>query len=275
MDAVKEGTLKVPGAQLYYEVQGSGPVLLMVHGGNGDAQSFPMATLLSDRYTVITYDRRGHSRSLPENPDEHYRVQTHGDDAQYLLEHLTEEPVYVFGASTGAVVGLDLAIRYPEQIRMMVAHEPPLPLLLSGEDRTAAMDSLIQLEEGYNRNGLSAMADFGEKMGLKMTGEGPPRPPRNMERLMGNIQYFIKKEVPGIRNYSMDEGKLKVALYDKPGLIIAAGGEESRGYIPYQYAQGLAGKLGTPVIDFPGNHLGSSVHPKKFSDKLHQVLSLF
>ncbi|MGG0839021.1 hypothetical protein ABE057_18060 [Bacillus paralicheniformis] len=47
---MKHGVLEVPGAKLYYEVRGSGPVLLMIHGGNGDAESYPITDRLSDRY---------------------------------------------------------------------------------------------------------------------------------------------------------------------------------------------------------------------------------
>jgi pimeloyl-ACP methyl ester carboxylesterase len=57
-------TLQVPGASLYCEVRGSGPVLLMIPGGPMDADGFKeIAARLADTYTVATYDRRGNSRS--------------------------------------------------------------------------------------------------------------------------------------------------------------------------------------------------------------------
>lgn len=151
---MKHGVLEVPGAMLYYEMRGSGPVLLMIHGGNGDAESYPIADRLSDRYTVVTYDRRGHSRSRLEDPNEKYRVSAHSDDASRLLAALTDEPAYVFGCSSGAVIGLDLAVRHPEQIRMLVAHEPPIPQLLAGSDRAKGFESLENLEKQYKRSGL-------------------------------------------------------------------------------------------------------------------------
>src|SRR5712692_9919310 len=62
--AMKTDSLKVPGANLYYEVRGSGPVLLLVCGGIYDAAGYAgLAGPLADRYTVVTYDRRGNSRS--------------------------------------------------------------------------------------------------------------------------------------------------------------------------------------------------------------------
>src|SRR5215467_177864 len=60
MSETKTATLKVPGASLYYEVTGSGPVLLMISGAPADAGAFAaIAAQLADRYTVVTYDWRG------------------------------------------------------------------------------------------------------------------------------------------------------------------------------------------------------------------------
>ena len=63
MSPIKTGTLKVPGANLYYEIRGSGPVLLLICGGVYDAAGYAgLAQQLADRYTVVSYDRRGNSR---------------------------------------------------------------------------------------------------------------------------------------------------------------------------------------------------------------------
>ena len=57
---VKPSLLKVPGAQIYYEVQGSGPVLMMISGGPTDAGIFSLlAAIVADRYTVVRNDPRG------------------------------------------------------------------------------------------------------------------------------------------------------------------------------------------------------------------------
>src|SRR5437588_11092573 len=64
----KEGkrmsTLKVPGAQLYYEVSGDGPLLILIPGAKGEGEIFrPLARPLAARYQVVTYDRRGFAQS--------------------------------------------------------------------------------------------------------------------------------------------------------------------------------------------------------------------
>ena len=123
MNMTRIDTLHVPGASLYYEVRGRGPVLLLIGAGAANAASFNgIATHLADRYTVVSYDRRGYARSPLDHPEGEQRIETHSDDAHRLLAILSTEPAYVFGSSGGAKIGLDLAIRHPEQLHTLVAH---------------------------------------------------------------------------------------------------------------------------------------------------------
>ncbi|MFZ0962416.1 MAG: alpha/beta hydrolase, partial [Terriglobia bacterium] len=101
--------LRVPGAQLYYEVQGSGPVLLLIPGGPADAGIFsPLAALLADKYTVVRYDPRGNSRSVldgpPQDREGDQNMDVHGDDAAQLLAALGGGPAFVLGSSGGAQI---------------------------------------------------------------------------------------------------------------------------------------------------------------------------
>lgn len=126
-------TLKVPGAQLFYEVSGSGPLLILIPGASGTGESFrPLAPHLISRYQVVTYDRRGFSRSQldgPTNPA--HRLATDADDVLRLIEHLTDQSVMVFGSSSGAIVALEVLTHAPEWVQTLVAHEPPAVKLLS------------------------------------------------------------------------------------------------------------------------------------------------
>src|SRR5262245_49171845 len=98
-------TLDVPGAQLSYEVSGIGPVLVLIPGASGTGESFhPLVLHLVSHYQVVTYDRRGFSRSSLDGPqDDVHRLATDADDVRYLLEHLTDQPAIVFGSSSGAI----------------------------------------------------------------------------------------------------------------------------------------------------------------------------
>jgi len=80
---VVKKTMKVAGATLYYEVRGSGPVLLMIPGGPADSDVFAgIAPMLAERYT---YDPRGNSRSPLDGTPEAWRAEVHADDANLLL----------------------------------------------------------------------------------------------------------------------------------------------------------------------------------------------
>jgi pimeloyl-ACP methyl ester carboxylesterase len=122
--------LSVPGARLYYERGGTGPLLLLI-GSPMDSSGFtPLAGVLSDRYTVITYDPRGTGSSTSEDTDQDVTPELQADDVYRLLTELGGEPADVFGSSGGAVVGLALVTAHPGQVRTLVAHEPPVIELL-------------------------------------------------------------------------------------------------------------------------------------------------
>ena len=126
MNAVAQkrtGTAAIEGTDLYYETRGNGPATLLIPGATGDAGHFDKAAdILASNHTVITYDRRGNSRSHSAGPA---LLDRQADDAAALLRHLGAAPAVVFGTSGGAIIALKLAIRTPEVARLVIVHEPP------------------------------------------------------------------------------------------------------------------------------------------------------
>src|ERR687894_109055 len=97
MNQSQTHTLEVPGATLQYEVGGAGPVLLLIPGGPADAGAFaPIRGELSDRYTVVTYDPRGLSRSPFDGEPQDTSVGTFADDARRLIEAGGNWPGFLF-----------------------------------------------------------------------------------------------------------------------------------------------------------------------------------
>ena len=124
----RSGTAAVAGAELYYEVRGRGPAVLLIAGATGDAGHFEQAAdVLASEHTVITYDRRGNSRSRPAGPT---TLDQQADDAAALLRHVGAAAAVVFGTSGGAIIALKLAIRAPELARYVIVHEPPFMQVL-------------------------------------------------------------------------------------------------------------------------------------------------
>src|SRR5260370_19089785 len=128
----KMSTLKVPGAQLFYEVSGDGPLLILIPGARGEGEVFrQVARPLAARYQVVTYDRRGFSRSSLDGPQDYdHRLATDADDVRRLIEHLTDNLATIFGSSSGAIVALEVLSHSPERVQTVVAHEPPVLSLL-------------------------------------------------------------------------------------------------------------------------------------------------
>ncbi|MFE5430746.1 alpha/beta fold hydrolase [Peribacillus simplex] len=269
MLGIRNGTLAVSGATLYYEVRGSGPLLLMIHGGGGDADKFQfVADNLANRYTVVTYDRRGHSRSSLFNKTENYRVKTHSDDAHRLLAKLTDEPAYVFGSSSGAVIGLDLSIRHPDQLRILIPHEPVLLQLLFGNELVQAKQFLESLKKEHQSEVLKLLSNS-----ERDTINSEQSKDTITERLLSNSTYFVEHEIPGILNYSLDIDKLKTVLKTSSMQVLPAGGIASREFFTYGCSVALTEQLGSNFVEFPGHHGGynSGLH-MKFAERLHEVL---
>ncbi|NEA58833.1 alpha/beta hydrolase [Streptomyces sp. SID13666] len=273
-NAPRTDTLKVPGATLHYEIRGSGPVLLMIHGGSGDAGVFEgVAGALADRYTVVTYDRRGNSRSPVEGPPQDMSVATDSEDARLLLAALTDEPAHVFGSSSGAIVALDLLTRHPDRVRIAVPHEPPLFGVLPDADEHIAF--LRNVHAIYLRDGVGpAMEVFGARMGLDTEGplphtELPPQIRDLVTRMAANTDRFLAHELLPVTNHLPD----LTALATVAPQLALAGGRDSRGFLPYRPNTVLATRLGIPITDFPGNHAGYLPHAPAFATRLATLLT--
>jgi pimeloyl-ACP methyl ester carboxylesterase len=112
------GFADVNGTRLYYEAQGSGIPLLLLHGFTFDRRMWrPQLDALAKHHLVVSYDARGFGRSALPGADQ-YR---HCDDAAALCEYLELEPVVAVGHSIGAHQLLELTLSRPERVRGFVA----------------------------------------------------------------------------------------------------------------------------------------------------------
>jgi pimeloyl-ACP methyl ester carboxylesterase len=140
-------TLDVPGARLYYERRGSGPLLLVI-GSPMDSTGFaPLAAALADRYTVVTYDPRGSGHSTRDDATADVTPEQQADDVHRLLSEVGGGPADVFGSSGGASVGLALVTAHSGEVRTLVAHEPPVIDLLPDREQVRA-----QIQDVYDRD---------------------------------------------------------------------------------------------------------------------------
>ena len=267
--------LAVPGANLYYEVRGSGPVLLMMPGGPADAGNFRnIAEQLASDYTVVTYGPRGLSHSTLDGPVRDERiVEIFADDVHRLLTATSKEPAFVFASSGGAIIALELAARHPQQVRTLVSHEPPAPALMADPARQRA--AMAEIVDTYRTAGIGpAMQKF--MVQTRIRGGGPPPPQgeptpeqrESMAQMKRNMDFWLGHYFLAIAAYEPDFAALKAGSTR----VVPAVGDKSRGELAHEGGLRLAERLGTQAVVFPGAHGGFDSDAAEFAVKLREVL---
>jgi clorobiocin biosynthesis protein CloN7 len=266
--------LDVPGARLYYERRGSGPLLVMI-GSPMDRTGFAgLASALADDYAIVTYDPRGIGNSTREDTAEDVTPEQQADDVHRLLSALGSEPAHVFGSSGGAVVGLALVTAHPGQVRTLVAHEPPVVELLPDSAQVRAQ--IEDIYDTYRAAGADkAMQKFMAHAGLGggpgQDAEAPRWTPSSeqMSRMRATTEQFLAHLIRPTTRYRPDISALRAA----PTRIVVAGGATSKGQLANRTAVALADRLGTTVVDFPGDHGGFLALPEQSGRVLDRVLT--
>jgi len=180
------------------------------------------------------------SRSPFDGEPQDTTVQTFADDAQRLLAAVGTEPAYVLGSSGGGLVGLELVREHPEQVRVLVAHEPPCTRLLDDADEHLAFDR--EVYDTYSAEGV-----------------GPA---------MGKMEFFLAHMWLPLTEYAPDTSQLGSLP------ITVAVGEASEGQLAHRAARALAEQLGQAAAVFPGDH-GWGGNAEAFADRLDEVLSRY
>lgn len=280
-------TLEVPGASLTFDVrpgESSEATPLFMIGSPMAAAGFgTLAGHFSDR-TVVTYDPRGSERSELSEPTTPPTPEQHADDLHRIIQELGGGPVDLFASSGGAVNGLVHVARYPDDVRTLVAHEPPLPTLLP--DGEAALAAARAVNETYMQRGWGAgmahfiavvshrgefAADFARQpapdptmFGLPSEDDGSRTDPLLGLALVGSIGY--EPDIDALRAVS--------------NRIVLAAGVESEGEMANRGAYAVAERLGTKVVVFPSGHggflggeYGQMGEPEPFAAKLRDVLA--
>ncbi|WP_238427089.1 alpha/beta fold hydrolase [Streptomyces adustus] len=277
MTTARKAALAVPGATLHYEVRGSGPLLLVSQSGEGNAnRSDTLVDHLVDRHTVVTYDRRGLSRSVLDDPARGATLDEHVDDVHRLLAHLTDEPARMLGCSMGAVIGLRLARRHPGRLALLVAHEPAIPGLLPDAERLSTQRELDEMRLVFQRDGwLAGVRRIGELLGIdparQETEPGARLAPLDASR-EADFRFFVERDALTMRNAELTADDL-TALKNGPVRIVpGAGLTTPRTVFDYRCAEELSAGLGAGLVHFPGGHNGNITHPKGFAEVLRGLL---
>lgn len=281
-------TVEVPGATLVYDVRQPADAaddrcpLLMI-GQPMDATGFTtLASHFPDR-TVVTYDPRGLGRSTRHDGSITQTPEQQADDLHHLVAALGAGPVDLFGSSGGAVTALCLAATHPDDVRTVIAHEPPLVGLLPDADQARAAGRRVEQVYrdrgwGWGMAAFIAMAewqgpfpdDFGTEVpdpasfGLPTDDDGSRDDP------------LLSGAAAAITDYLPDTAALTAAAVR----VVPAAGVKSEGILPWRATVALAEQLGVELTDFPGDHggflggeFGQTGEPEAFAARLREVLT--
>lgn len=267
--AITSRSVAVPRARLHYEIRGSGPLLLVIGSPMAAAEFAPLADALADDHTVVTYDPRGYAGSTCDDPSAPCSVEERADDVNAVLDDLGVESADVFGSSGGAVTGLALVARYPGRIRTLVAHEPPLlELLPDAPQQRSNTEAII---DTFHRDGLEAgWMHFMRNAGFDVTpGDAPEVAPEPSPDEARQAARFFDIDLRPTTRYMPDIEALKAG----PSRVVIGIGADSGRLLTYRTSVALAELLGTPPVEFPGDHGGFMGAPTEFADALRKLLS--
>ncbi|MGI5184196.1 alpha/beta fold hydrolase [Dactylosporangium sp. CA-152071] len=268
-------SVKVDGARIHYDVTGRGPVLLVAQSGEGDAdRTVDLVGHLAGQFTVVTYDRRGLSRSRPDDPAAPVSVRQHADDAAAVLRQVTDAPALMLGLSLGAAIGLHLIAAHPGTVGTLVAHEPIAPRFLTAAEQATARADLESVRRAHREQGWrAAAARVAAVLGIdphaQETEPGITQFPFTEARA-ANFEFFLANDLAAVLADGLELRDVPKAAH----VIPAVGRTSPRDGFDYLAAQALAVHLETPARSFAGGHNGNLTHPRAFAEGVCEVLEI-
>jgi pimeloyl-ACP methyl ester carboxylesterase len=257
-------SLARPDAGIAYDVRepsppSAHPALLMI-GQPMTAQGFDALAAEIIERAVVTYDPRGLGRSTRTDGSSSNDPELQAADLHALIAELGRGPIDLFASSGGAVAGLALVTEHPEDVRVLVAHEPPIFSVLSDAQQAFAAERAVN--EAYRERGFGAgmaafiamsswQGEFNDEFAA-----GPPADPSNFGLAAdddGSRNDPLLSGVSGaVTGYQPDIAALKAA----PTRVVVAAGADSGEIVTARCARALADQLGTEVVIFRGGHGG-------------------
>ena len=241
-----------------------------------------LAGHFTDR-TVVTYDPRGADRSKRTDGAAESTPDEHADDLHRLITALDAGPVDIFASSGGAVNALALVAQHPEQVRTLVAHEPPASQELP--DREEVLAVCADIRQTYYRSGFGpAMAKF-----IALVSFQGPLPAGYAAQTAPDPAMFglpaqddgsredplVGQNIVTCNTYRHDFGALRAASTR----VVIGVGEKSGETLARRAGLAVAERLGAPPVTFPGDHggflggeYGQTGEPDAFAATLHEVL---
>ena len=260
-------TVKNGDVSLYCEKIGEGENLLLIHGSICDSSYFDgTKEYLKKNFTVITYDRRGYTRS-PYVLGGDYSMGAQASDAAAVIEACGGSALVV-GCSAGGVIALELARKYPKLVKKLFLHEPPIAVTDGHREEFFAWGKKLR-EYADAKKLAKALSCFVSAIG----GADPRGVKRSIEeqkRDLDTLPALLYGELDDIIGYLPDETK-KIAL-EMP-CAVAMGENDTEGLF-HQTAPTIAAMLDAELLHVPGYHNFAHDLPYDFAAAVTGVMSI-
>ncbi len=245
---------------LYYEREGHGPEVLLIHGAVADAGYFSKSRdILKRFFTVTTYDRRGNSRSSYEEGAA-FDMEEQTDDAVALIEMLDLKDVVVVGHSAGGMIALETLKKVPSRIKHIFVYETPM-LMLTKEYDPSIVDWVYHMD-GINKAGehKQVAKEFGLSIGL-LDERAPKKSKEEKIKDRNNFGHFINHEFLPFSFYEPDMEFFKI----NASYITAMAGDRNYGSTYHKAMTEFSRISGCELLSTAGCHNYPYDLPKDFA----------
>ncbi len=258
----------VNDAQIYCQFLGKGPAILFIPGLGGDGSSFEVvANKLAEKYTVITYDRRGHSRSQPPFDWHKTTMKEQADDAAGLLKILGFKSAVIYGNGIGGLIAIEMMVNHPQVVKKAILHDPTIYAALENGPHSDVpkgagdlLRSTFFTKGSRTTLGMFLQWEYGAEAMAMLPGHV-------LSRIMSNGETFVMIDFPAFAFYKPDLAQLKKVK--TPVVVLASTTTPPWWRVMCNWA---GEHLHTPVESFLGGHAPYLDHPLEMSAALQEYL---
>ena len=260
------------GVRLFCRVKGEGEPIVMIHGAMVDADFYDgMQEILSARMKVVSYDRRGYSRSEKASD---YSIERQARDAAEIIDSLCGGRAYVLGCSAGSLIAMKLAELYPEMVRHLYIHEAPAVYY----DEILKEDEKIWLTDIYETAVSGKISRAVIKFILGLPGAPGPDPRAKSytteaaDRQMRNGDIYMTYEYT--EAFRLEPDYFDFERLKKTCQITGLAGDSSGDTYCVRATRLVMDKLGGKMYYVPGRHNGARDLPGEFASLLLGLTAL-
>lgn len=264
----ESGFVAVPGGSIYFESQGAGHPLVLLHAGVANLRMWDFQVdRFAERHRVIRYDTRGYGRTESEHVEFSNRA-----DLAAIMDHCLAASAFVLGASRGGGIALDFALEYPRRVDALIVaaggisgYRPP-----AATERQSIWDEAERMWKAHDWERLS---DFETRWWV----DGPEQPPDRVDAALRErvhdwiLSTYRAEKEEGIPIQLEPPAVGRLAELEVPTLVLLG---ELDDPATNDSCRRLAGEItGARLETFPTAHMINLEEPDRFAATVMSFLA--